>query len=103
MKAAGEDDDTREDERRTHVISRHLDRRARREVACLSTPEQREDTRCKEVVHMAHLMAGPAWVSRKLRRLRSLTKGEDTDPWYEERRAKREKPPNVGPNLGGGG
>jgi hypothetical protein len=57
----------------------------------------------QEVVWMGRIMEGPAWLSRKLRRLRSLATGEDTDPWYEERRAKREKPPNVGPNLGGGG
>jgi hypothetical protein len=57
----------------------------------------------QEVVRMGRIMEGPAWISRKLRRLRSLAKGEDVDPWYEERRAKREKPPNVGPNLGGGG
>jgi hypothetical protein len=56
-----------------------------------------------EVVRMARFMAGPAWVLRKLRRLRALSKGEDTDPWYEERRGKGDKPPNVGPNLGGGG
>ena len=48
-------------------------------------------------------MAGPAWVLRKLRRLRALAKGEDADAWFEERRSKGDKPPNVGPNLGSGG
>ena len=56
----------------------------------------------QEVVRMGRITDGSAWAMRKVRRLRSLTKGEDADPWYEERRAKRDKPPNVGPNLGGG-
>lgn len=40
---------------------------------------------------------------QKIRSLRALVKDEDHDSWYDDHRGDRGKPPNVGPNLGGGG
>jgi hypothetical protein len=52
---------------------------------------------------MSDVKGLPRAVWQKIRRVRALAKGEDADTWYEQHRAHGEKPPNVGPNLGGGG
>lgn len=42
------------------------------------------------------------WAQLKARRLRSLVRDEDHDTWYDQG-PDHEKPPNVGPQLGGFG
>ena len=57
----------------------------------------------QEVVRMRPLTQVFRWTGRKLRRLRSLVRDDDRDPWYDDHNDPREPPPNVGPQLSGGG
>jgi hypothetical protein len=63
----------------------------------------REDTSSKEVSLVRRITRAVRWAQVKLRRLRSLVKDEDHDTWYDDHADDHTKPPNVGPNLGGGG